>query len=89
MGRILVPEFEPKLLDRITGRYHPYFNDEEADRVKYLSISRSYTAVNQNLNFILGPWHGIFWDYPFWTKIYPGLRGQMLPLTLINFCLVI
>eukprot|EP00815_Leptocylindrus_aporus_P009352 CAMPEP_0116061348 /NCGR_PEP_ID=MMETSP0322-20121206/7029_1 /TAXON_ID=163516 /ORGANISM="Leptocylindrus danicus var. apora, Strain B651" /LENGTH=637 /DNA_ID=CAMNT_0003546285 /DNA_START=79 /DNA_END=1992 /DNA_ORIENTATION=- len=37
----LVPEFEPKLLDRITGRYHPYFNDEEADRVKYLSISRS------------------------------------------------
>ena len=34
-------KFDPVLLDRLTGRYHPYFSDFEADRVKYLSITRS------------------------------------------------
>ena len=36
----LHPTLDPILLDQITGRYHPYFSDDEADRVKYLAISR-------------------------------------------------
>ncbi len=38
---IEVSDLEPGLLDHITGRYHPYFSNEEADKVKYLSISRT------------------------------------------------
>ena len=37
----LESDIHPVLLDRLTGRYHPYFNDTEADRVKYLSITRT------------------------------------------------
>ena len=36
----LQSNLDPVLLDHLTGRYHPYFSDAEADRVKYLSISR-------------------------------------------------
>jgi hypothetical protein len=37
----LESDIHPVLLDRLTGRYHPYFNDTEADRVKYLSVTRT------------------------------------------------
>ena len=37
----LTSDLDSILLDRLTGRYHPYFSDAEADRVKYLSISRA------------------------------------------------
>ena len=36
-----VSDLDPILLDHITGRYHPYFSDAEADKVKYLSVSRT------------------------------------------------
>ena len=34
-------DLDPSLLDSISGRYHSYFSDEDANKVKYLSISRS------------------------------------------------
>ena len=34
-------ELDEKLLDYLTGRYHPDITDEEANKVKYLSISRA------------------------------------------------
>ncbi len=37
----LVSDLDPELLDRITGRYHPYFTNEQVNKVKYLSISRT------------------------------------------------
>ncbi len=37
----LVSDLDPILLDRITGRYHPYFTKEQVEKVKYLSISRT------------------------------------------------
>jgi len=36
----LTSDFDPKLLNYLTGRYHDEISDEEADRVKYLSIAR-------------------------------------------------
>eukprot|EP00548_Thalassiothrix_antarctica_P015548 CAMPEP_0194168208 /NCGR_PEP_ID=MMETSP0154-20130528/3248_1 /TAXON_ID=1049557 /ORGANISM="Thalassiothrix antarctica, Strain L6-D1" /LENGTH=487 /DNA_ID=CAMNT_0038879305 /DNA_START=128 /DNA_END=1592 /DNA_ORIENTATION=- len=33
-------DMDKKLLDYLTGRYHPDISDEEADKVKYLSIAR-------------------------------------------------
>jgi len=36
----LATDLHSDLLDRLTGRYHPYFSDADADRVKYLAISR-------------------------------------------------
>lgn len=37
----LTSDMDEKLLDYLTGRYHPDISDEEADKVKYLYISRS------------------------------------------------
>lgn len=37
----LESDLDPILLDRLTGKYHPYFTDAEVDRVKYLSVSRT------------------------------------------------
>lgn len=34
-------DLDQDLLNHITGRYHPHFSDQEADQVKYLSISRT------------------------------------------------
>ncbi|GFH61758.1 hypothetical protein CTEN210_18234 [Chaetoceros tenuissimus] len=34
-------DWDQNLLDDITGRYHPDFSKEEADRVKYIQVSRS------------------------------------------------
>lgn len=34
-------DLDPKLLDELTGRYHPGFSDAEADQVQYLSVTRS------------------------------------------------
>lgn len=34
-------DLDPILLDRLTGKYHPFFSDAEVKRVKYLSISRT------------------------------------------------
>jgi hypothetical protein len=37
----LTSDMDQKLLDYLTGRYHPDISDEEANKVKYLSIARS------------------------------------------------
>mmetsp|Transcript_17112 Transcript_17112/g.22211 ORF Transcript_17112/g.22211 Transcript_17112/m.22211 type:complete len:646 (-) Transcript_17112:105-2042(-) len=37
----LTDDLDPVLLDHLTGRYHKQISDEDADRVKYLSVSRS------------------------------------------------
>lgn len=37
---ILESDWDPALLDYITGRYHPYFTKEQVNKVKYLSINR-------------------------------------------------
>ena len=37
----LTSELDETLLDYLTGRYHPDITDEEANKVKYLSISRA------------------------------------------------
>ncbi len=36
-----ISDIDDKLLSYITGRYHPDFTDEDADRVKYISVERS------------------------------------------------
>ena len=36
----LTSDLDKKLLDYLTGRYHPDISDEEADKVKYLSVAR-------------------------------------------------
>jgi len=37
----IMSDLDPSLLDHLTGKYHSYFSDEEVNRVKYLSISRT------------------------------------------------
>ena len=37
----LTSDLDPKLLDYLTGRYHPGISDKEADRAKYLHVSRA------------------------------------------------
>jgi hypothetical protein len=37
----IISDFDQKLLDELTGRYHPGFSDAEADQVQYLSVTRS------------------------------------------------
>uniref|UniRef100_A0A7S2KCY6 Uncharacterized protein n=1 Tax=Leptocylindrus danicus TaxID=163516 RepID=A0A7S2KCY6_9STRA len=37
----ITSDLDPVLLDRLTGRFHSYFTDEDVDRVEYLSISRT------------------------------------------------
>ena len=37
----VVSDIDDKLLDYLTGRYHESFTDEEANRVKYISVERS------------------------------------------------
>ena len=42
----LTSDFDPVLLDYLTGRYHEDISDEEADKVKYLSIARGTNSHN-------------------------------------------
>lgn len=37
----LASDWDEKLLDYVSGRYHPDISDEEADKVKYMYVSRS------------------------------------------------
>jgi hypothetical protein len=37
----IISDFDQKLLDELTGRYHPDFSDAEADQVQYLTVTRS------------------------------------------------
>jgi hypothetical protein len=37
----IISDFDQKLLDELTGRYHPDFSDAEADQVQYLAVTRS------------------------------------------------
>lgn len=39
-------DLDPKLVNYLTGRYHPDISDDEADRVKYLSIARGSNLHN-------------------------------------------
>jgi hypothetical protein len=42
----LTSDFDPVLLNYLTGRYHKDISDEEADKVKYLSIARGANFHN-------------------------------------------
>eukprot|EP00980_Cylindrotheca_fusiformis_P006202 scaffold1327_cov124-Cylindrotheca_fusiformis.AAC.6 len=65
----IVSDLDQKLLDDITGRYHPGFSDAEADEVQYLLVTRS---SNHYPKCIPGGYKkGI--DSPYDWVNYPGL----------------
>ncbi|CAJ1953597.1 unnamed protein product [Cylindrotheca closterium] len=61
----LVSNLDEKLLDELTGRYHPSFSDAQADEVKYLAITRSTNHYPRCIGFQKHVDKGYFWvNYP-------------------------
>lgn len=63
----LISNLDDKLLDELTGRWHPEFTDEQTDQVKYLAITRASNHYPICIGYEGGK------DKPYDWVNYPGL----------------